>query len=196
MVRKGLSLKKIRFLTLLALTIFTVFCYASGSVTGLTEYSSIAQNCGTVVSPSVILQNGNVGTSTIYANDTSAETRTVAPTSTLLSYDYVLRITNLVTNAWKIRLQPYAQNNIGRLSNCTISFHNSTGDASLQILIANGNYSQQTGLWCDLKSSATTYVSVTLLASDPQSSQIYAYLEVLTPNRTTYAAYILTFTIT
>ena len=112
------------------------------------------------------------------------------------TYDYVLRIVNQVTDAWKIRLKAYTQNNIGRLINCTINFHNSTDGNSQQIIITNGIYTQQTGAWYDLKSLATVYVSMNLQASDSQVSDIFVYLEILTPNRTTYAQYVLTFEIT
>jgi hypothetical protein len=88
----------------------------------------------------VLLQNGTIGTSIIYTNSTSAKVNTSA---SVPSYDYVLRIVNQATDTWKIRLKAYSQNNIGRLNNCTINFHNSTDSASPQILIANGSYTQQ-----------------------------------------------------
>lgn len=112
------------------------------------------------------------------------------------TYDYVLRVANQATDPWKIRLKAYSQSNIGRLNNCTLNFHNSTDGTSHQILIATGSYTQQMGPWYDLNALATAYVSMALQASDSQASQISVYLEILVPNKTTYARYILTFEIT
>lgn len=193
MTKEILKPKQIRHSVWLVLTVFILLCYISQGVVGTEKYSIQSQNYGTVILPPVLLQNGTVGISIIYMNNTSAKVNT--PASTPI-YDYVLRIVNQVTDTWKIRLKAYAQNNIGRLNNCTINFHNATNGTSHQILIANGSYTQQTGSWYDLKSSATVYMSMTLQASDFQTSQIYVYLEILTPNRTTYAQYILTFEIT
>jgi hypothetical protein len=190
---KEIKPKQVRRSVWLVLTVFILFCYSSRGVVGTEKYSVQSQNHGTIISPPVLLQNGTAGTSIIYMNNTSAKVSATASTPT---YDYVLRIVNQVTDAWKMRLKAFTQNNIGRLTNCTISFHNSTDGNSQQIIIANGIYSQQTGTWYDLKSLATVYISMGLQASDSQVSDIFVYLEILTPNKTTYAQYVLTFEIT
>jgi len=114
------------------------------------------------------------------------------------NYDYVLKIFNNVTDLWKIRLRAYSQSNITRLDNCTIYFHNSSDGTSGQIYIVNGSYTQQTGLWYDLPASIgiERYIAVTLQASDSVVSYIYVYLEILIPDKTTYAQYVITFEIT
>jgi hypothetical protein len=51
------------------------------------------------------------------------------------TYDYVLKIVNQVSDAWKIRLKAYSQSNIARLTNCTIYFRSSSDGTSRQIYI-------------------------------------------------------------
>ncbi|MDH5461983.1 MAG: LamG domain-containing protein, partial [Candidatus Bathyarchaeota archaeon] len=112
------------------------------------------------------------------------------------TYDYVLRVNNTVTNSWQIRLKKYADSNVNRLQNCTICFHNSTGGTSNQIIIENGSYVNQIGPWYDLGASKTIYIAMTVQANSAATSYVYAYLEIRTPNTTTYAQYAITFEIT
>ena len=113
------------------------------------------------------------------------------------NYNFVLKIVNQVGDSWKIRLRAYSQSNIARLNNCTIYFHNATDGTSGQIYIVSGSYSQQTGPWYDLPSlPAERYVALALDASNSEVSYIYVYLDILVPNKTTYAQYVLTFEIT
>jgi len=112
-------------------------------------------------------------------------------------YNYVLKVVNNVTATWKIRLKAYSQSNIGRLNNCTIYFRNASDGFSGQVYIVNGNYTQQTGSWYDLPAKpAERYIAVTLQANNSEVSYINVYLEILVPNKTTYARYILTFEFT
>jgi len=193
MEKESLNRRKIRRLIWLVLTVFILFCYVPQNVIGTEKYSILGGNCGAVSSSPVILQNGTVGASTIYMNGTSAK---VSISASAPTYDYVLRVVNQVSDAWKIRLKAYSQSDIERLDNCTICFHNSTDGTSSQISIINGSYTQQTGPWYDLGSLETVYISVTLQASGSQVSVIFVYLEVLAPGKTTYAQHVLTFEIT
>jgi len=117
-------------------------------------------------------------------------------TETDYVYDYVLRVNNTVTNSWQIRLKKYAESNIDRLQNCTIYFHNSSDGTSRQIYIQNGLYINQTGPWYDLGDSETIYIAMTTEANSTATSYVRTFLEVLVPNTTTYAQYIITFEIT
>jgi len=110
------------------------------------------------------------------------------------AFDYVLKTVNYVVDAWKIRLRAYDQTNIGRLSNCTIYFHNG-GGVSRQIYILNGEYNQQFGNWYDLLGSGVTYIAVTNSATSTGTSYVYAYLEILVPNTSVYNLLIITFEI-
>jgi hypothetical protein len=193
MKKETLKFRKIRRSIWLVSLVFILFCSVSQGVVGTEKYSILSLGHGIVGSPPVLLENGTAGTSIIYMNSTSARVNTNASIPT---YDYVLRIVNHVSDVWKIRLKAYAQNNIERLTNCTINFHNSTNGTSQQISILNGSYTLQTGIWYDLKSLDTVYVSMIRQASDSQVSEVFIYLEILTPNRTTYAQYVLTFEIT
>jgi len=113
------------------------------------------------------------------------------------NYNYVLKIVNQISDLWKTRLKAYSESNIGRLNNCTIYFRNSSDGTSRQIYIENGAYVNQTGPWYDLPASpAERYIVIALQASNSQVSYVYVYLEILVPNKTTYAQYVITFEIT
>jgi hypothetical protein len=163
------------------------------NVAGIAYFCLAMQSNATVTSPPVVLHEGTAGSSHIYANSTSAKVSAAASAT----YDYVLKIANQASDSWKIRLRAYSQTNLARLSNCTIYFHNDTNGTSGQIYIVSGSYTQQTGPWYDLPSSpAERYVVLFLSASNSEVSYIYVYLDILVPNKTTYAQYILTFEIT
>jgi hypothetical protein len=112
------------------------------------------------------------------------------------TYDYVLRVNNTVTDSWQIRFKEYSNSSVGRLQNCTIYFHNSTDGNSPQIVVENGSFKNGTGSWYNLGSSQTIYIAITVEASSTGTSYIYTYLEVRTPNTTTYAQYTITLKIT
>ena len=106
-------------------------------------------------------------------------------------FNYVLKMIENYGSGWKVRLRAYDQSNIGRLVNCSIYLYD--GSNSTQIVILNGAYTQQTGSWYDLVASDTEYIWVHIERSSPGTSYIYAYLEILVPNTTTYAQYVVTF---
>jgi len=107
-------------------------------------------------------------------------------------FDHVLKVTNQVTDNWKIRLRAYAQSNIGRLYNCTIYFYDG-GGVFRQIYIYNGVYSQQFGNWYNLTGLSTVYIAMTVSAAGTGNSYVYVYLEVLVPGTSTYNLMIITF---
>jgi hypothetical protein len=109
-------------------------------------------------------------------------------------YNYVLRMTENQGTNWKVRLRAYDQSNIGRLENCSIYIYN--GSNSTQLVILNGVYSQQTGSWYDLTISDIEYLWMHVEASNSEVSYVYTYLEILVPNTSAYARYIITFEIT
>ena len=112
-----------------------------------------------------------------------------------VDYDYVLRANNTVTDTWQVRLKAYSDSSINRLQNCTIYFHNSTGGNISQLRIENGAYTTQTGPWCGLGSSATTYIAMVVQTNSTGTSYINAYLEICILATTTYARYIITFVV-
>lgn len=109
----------------------------------------------------------------------------------LTRYDHVLGVNNTVMNPWQLRLSEYTDSNVNRLQNCTIYFHNSTGDRSDQISVQNGTYTLDAGSWCDLASSSTIFIGVLAQASSTELSRIYTYLDVRVANTTTYVRYII-----
>lgn len=112
------------------------------------------------------------------------------------SYDYVLRVNNTVTGSWEVRLKKYDSSSIGRLQNCTIYFRNATNANSTQIVIENGSFNQTEGPWYNLDNSETIYIAITVEATSTGTSYVFAYLEILVSNPTTYAQYIIAFEIT
>jgi hypothetical protein len=117
-------------------------------------------------------------------------------TSVETTYDYVLGVNNTVANSWEVRLKKYANASIGRLQNCTIYLRNATNANSTQIVIENGSFNQTEGPWYNLDSSETIYMAITVEANSTGTSYVYTYLEICTPNTTTYAQYVITFKIT
>jgi len=111
-------------------------------------------------------------------------------------YDYVLRAANQISDSWKIRLTAYDQTSISRLTNCTIYLYITGDQPSNQIVVNNGVYTQQYGDWIDLTALNSINIAVIISTSTAGSSQIYAYLEVLIPNTTTYNLMPITFQIT
>jgi len=112
------------------------------------------------------------------------------------TFNYVLRVNNTKTDSWQIRLKKYSDSNINRLQNCTIYFHNSSDGTSRQIYIEDGSYTNQTGPWYDLGDSETIYIAMTVEATSTGTSYVRTYLEILIPDKTTYAQYVLTFEFT
>lgn len=147
------------------------------------------QAYGAVTSPPVILEGGTAGSNTIYTNNTSARVWTGAG-----DFNYVLYMSESKGSNWKVRLNAYDQFNISRLYNCSIYIYD--GSNSTQIVISNGTYDQQTGPWYDLADSDTEYIWMHVETSSVGISYVYAYLEILVPNTTTYTRYIITFEIT
>jgi hypothetical protein len=111
------------------------------------------------------------------------------------TYDYVLKINNTVTDAWKINLKAYCSSNEGRLSNAIIRFHD--GTTSDQIIISGGVITQSEGPQYDLPGNSARYISiVNLHESISETSYLYVYLKILVPSTSTYGLFIITFEIT
>ena len=180
----------------LVVTLFVLLGFLFSNVGGNTYFALLTQPRTTVSSPPVVLQAGTVGSSIVYTNGTSARISAVA-NLTPAYYDYVLKVVNNVSDHWKIRLKTYSQSKIERLNNCTIYFRNVSDGFSGQVYIVNGSYTQQTGPWYDWPASAAEmYIAVTLQANNPEVSYVNVYLEILIPDKTTYAQYVLTFEFT
>jgi hypothetical protein len=111
------------------------------------------------------------------------------------NYDYVLGIVNQVANNWTINLEAYSDSGIGRLSNCTISFHDgSTGD---QIIVNGGVMTQSKGPQYDLLSSSTIYISVNnLQATTSATTYLYVYLRIVPMNSSPFNVLKITFRVT
>jgi hypothetical protein len=151
---------------------------------------------GTVSSPPVILEEGNYsGTSTIYTNNTSALVTVEAPINNSITFNYVLKVVNLVADNWTVILKVYDSANIDRLSSLNISFHD--GTSSNQIAVSGGSIIKSEGSPYNLAGNATIYISMSnLLAAATGTSYLYVYLKVRVPNSSTYILYVITFEVT
>jgi hypothetical protein len=108
----------------------------------------------------------------------------------------VLSVVNQVTAGWNVDLQVYGSSNIARLSSAFIGFHD--GTSSTQIVVNSGSITQSQGALYNLPggSGSTIFISMSnLVANATGTSYLYVYLEVLTPNTSTYLLYPITLAI-
>jgi hypothetical protein len=110
------------------------------------------------------------------------------------TYAPIFTVTNQVADAWKIRLSAYDQQNIARLTNCTITLRD--GGSSLQIQIVDGAYTQQQGDWVDLVGFTSIDVDVRVVATVVETSIIYARLDILVPTISVYNQFLIAVHIT
>jgi len=163
----------------------------NGSVWNNSYSQALPISCET---PNVILQQGTVGSSTIYTNSTSAK---VSVDSTTETYDYVLKVVNQVADDWTINLQVYDSSNISRLSSLNISLHD--GASSNQIAISGGSVIKSEGESYNLPGGLGSIIYITvsnLQASTSGTSYLHVYLKILVPDTFTYSLYMITFEIT
>jgi len=93
------------------------------------------------------------------------------------TYDYVLGVVSKKSYDQNIRLILYNDSNIGRLSNCTIWFRDST--TSTQIRIVGGAIVSSSGDWYPLPASSMRYVVVYADESSSGTSVLYIRLEAV-----------------
>jgi hypothetical protein len=109
-----------------------------------------------------------------------------------ISYDYVLKIVNQLTNNWAISLQTFDGANISRLSSATIGFHD--GNSSDQIIVNNGVITQTEGTEHNLEENATVYISISnLQAITSETSLLHVYLKIRLADTTVYNLMVITF---
>jgi hypothetical protein len=108
----------------------------------------------------------------------------------------VLEVINQVAGAWTVSLQVYSSSNIARLSSTFIGFHD--GTSSTQIAVSSGSITQSQGASYSLLGGSGSIIFISMsnvVANAAGTSYIYAYLEILTPNTSTFAYYVITFLI-
>jgi hypothetical protein len=171
------------------LTLF-ILLEAPHIVAGSTYFYMTIQVATLVSSPPVILQNVTAN-SVIYTNNTSAKVTVSNDTNNL----DVLEVLNQTSDDWQLQLIKYDDTNIGRLTNCTIWFHDES-TTSVQIKIIDGEYNQTVGEYYDLLGNGVDCITITASVNATGTSYIYTYLQILKPNTSTYALYIITFEIT
>jgi hypothetical protein len=100
------------------------------------------------------------------------------------TYDYILNATSQKTYDQNITLTLNNYNNINRLTNCTIWFHD--GTQSAQIKIINGVVTQSSGQNYPLTASSSRYIAVYVEQSSLGTSILYLRLEAKTQNSIVY----------
>jgi len=93
------------------------------------------------------------------------------------TYDYVLGVVSKKSYDQNIRLILYNYGNIGRLSNCTIWFRDTT--TSTQIEIVGGGIVSSSGNWYTLPASSMRYIVVYADESSSGTSVLYIRLEAV-----------------
>jgi len=109
-------------------------------------------------------------------------------TDTYDTYDYVLSVTSQKAYDQNITLTLYNYNNINRLSNCTLWFHD--GTQSVQIKIINGVVTQSSGPIYALPAGSSRYIAAYVQQSSPGTSTLSIRLEAVTQNSIVYACLI------
>lgn len=90
-------------------------------------------------------------------------------------YDYVLRVANLGSTSWLLRLSSVSEDSISRLTNVTAWFHDGSG-TTRQIQILGGSYRQTTGSDYMLPGSGVVYIALSASASTIGSSYLITVL--------------------
>jgi hypothetical protein len=169
-------------LTMLLLTV-TIHIASSSPFFCVTKYMS-----SSITSPPVTLQN--ITNSITYTNNTSAKV-TVSDDTTNID---VLQILNQTYSDRQLTLIKHVDNNISRLTNCTIWFSH-TGTVSLQIKITDGQYVQTSGSNYSLFCDGADRIAITAATNATGTSYIQTHLKILEPNTSTYTLYVITFEI-
>jgi hypothetical protein len=100
------------------------------------------------------------------------------------NYDYILSASSQKTYDQNITLTLNNYNNINRLNNCTVWFHD--GVQSVQIKIINGVVTQSSGQNYLLPASSSLYIAVYVEQNSVGTSTLYLRLEAKTQNSIVY----------
>lgn len=178
----------------LVLAVFVLLGYSLQSVAGSAYYSMVMQNYGTVSSPPVILEEGNVtGASTIYTNKTSAKVSVAAP-SWLSDWDERVKITidkNDVDSALSnFPVLVYLSNSSSGRNNDDVSFvFDEVGSNSKKIAVTTSDGATQCYVeiekWDDASEQAWLWVKVPSISST-SDSDLYLYYDNDHANNTDY----------
>jgi hypothetical protein len=111
----------------------------------------------------------------------------------ILVNDYTLRVTNSGTDLYTVRLVRVSDNNIDRLTNCTVYF--SSGETQLQVI--DGVFTLTTGTLANLPAASSLDILIDASTIHLQyASVIDAELEVLRSGTSTYTKFPIHFTVT
>jgi len=180
---KDITSKKIVCL-LITLILLGTICIAKGN----TYFSIKAQALALASSPLVILQN--ITNSQVLTGNTSA---TVTVSNGTNNLD-VLQVLNQTNDAWQLQIIEYSDDNINRLTNCTIWLNNGSVP-NTQIQVIDGQYTQVSGNYYTLEGNGADSITLTVTTNATGTTYIYACLKILTPNTSTYSLYAITFEI-
>ncbi|MCW3977559.1 MAG: hypothetical protein NWE77_06470, partial [Candidatus Bathyarchaeota archaeon] len=155
------------------------------NVAGSSYGSLLVEPNTSVTPPSVILQNGTVGTSTIYTNSTSAKARAAAPAPTPTynpnSYNVVTGtyLSGNVPNSVQTVDTDYFTVNSAGTATSTTSYNPS--DYTLV-----GNTTLVSGTTEDLVSNNSVYMTFRSYASNTSAQTLYTHQETTTIGGSTY----------
>jgi len=157
-----------------------------------TRWVNVTNNAQSCLSGSyAMIRVTSVYSTTDYYQQFTNFVRLLQEESTLIN-DYALRIINNGTDLYTVRLVRVSDNNIDRITNCTIYFR--SGETQLQVI--DGVFTLIMGTWVNLP--ATSSLDILIDASTihlQYSSVIEAELEVLRSGTSTYTKFPIQFTI-
>ncbi|MEM2675166.1 MAG: hypothetical protein QXT10_01525 [Candidatus Bathyarchaeia archaeon] len=179
---------------LLVVSLF-ISLHQYGCVFGdICDFMNVESNIGCTI-PTVILQEGFDDVSLIYSNGTSAKI-TINATAEYETYNHTLRVFNNASETYEIILEICSYQNINRLSNLTILFHDNY-TSSTQITISNGSVIQASGNFYTLNGLSKVFIKVeNLRESQDGESYLYIHLRIRVPNKGIYTLYLITFELT
>ena len=180
---KDTASRKIVYLLITLILIGTI-----GIAKGSTYFSIEAQALALASSPLVILQN--ITNSQVLTGNTSAIVSVSNGTNNL----DVLQVLNQTNDAWQLQMTKYSDDNINRLTNCTIWLNNGSAP-NTQIQVIDGEYTQVSGDYYTLEGNGADSIALTVTTNATGTTYIYTYLKILTPNTSTYSLYAITFEI-
>lgn len=172
-----------------------LFCCQRGCVLGdVYDFMNVESIIGCIIPP-VVLQEGFDNVSLIYSNGTSAKI-TINATAEYKTYNYTLSVFNNASETYEIRLEVYDYQNINRLSNLTILFHDNY-TSSIQIMITNGVVIYAGGSFYVLNGLSKVFIKVDNLREIQNGeSYIYVHLRIRVPNKSIYTLYLINFELT
>lgn len=194
MKRRGGLLETVSSMSI-ALVLIFLFIVPPNSVAE--TYSSLKMHASTsILSPLVKLDNSSSSYALLNGlYNTSALVTVQATVSSASNYSNVLMIVSNYSGTLEVNLEVYSYVNITRILNATIRLRNETGATFDQMIIENGQITQdKPATQCTLNPQETLYIDVINLQSNStDTTYVYTNLRIRIPSKSTFIFQTITF---